>query len=384
MGAVTRCDVAIVGGGLAGSLIALALKRKRPDCDVRLIEGGPTLGGNHLWSFFASDIAVADRALVAPLVVHAWPTYDVAFFGLERALNTPYYSITSERLDQVVRKALPEAAVMTARKVLGVSPNSVTLLNGDSVEAGGVIDARGAGDLSWLDLGWQKFLGRELALAAPHRRTRPTVMDATVPQLGGYRFVYALPFDTDRIFLEDTYYSDSPEIDRAMLSQRIDRYADAWGWTAVDTLREEMGALPVALGGDFEKYWVTGGNRTAKAGVRAGLFHPTTGYSLPDAVRTAALIADTSDLSGHALHDLLHAYAATAWRKRRFYRTLDRMLFRAAEPEERWRVLARFYSLDAKLIGRFYAGRSSMTDKARILMGRPPVPVGRALMVIRA
>jgi lycopene beta-cyclase len=384
MGAVTRCDVAIVGGGLAGCLIALALKRRRPDCDVRLIEGGPTLGGNHLWSFFASDIAVADRALVAPLVVHAWPAYDVAFPGHERTLKAPYYSITSERLDQVVRKALPEQAVMTGRKVLAVSPVSVTLLNGDRIEAGGVIDARGAGDLSWLELGWQKFLGRELVLAAPHRRERPMVMDATVPQLGGYRFVYGLPFGPDRIFVEDTYYSDGPEIDRAMLSQRIDRYADAWGWKITGIAREEVGALPVALGGDFEKYWATGGNKTAKAGVRAGLFHPTTGYSLPDAVRTAALIAETNDLSGPALHDLLHAYAAKAWRKRRFYRTLDRMLFRAAEPEERWRILARFYTLDAKLIGRFYAGRSSMSDKARILMGRPPVPVGRALMVIRA
>ena len=54
MPANIHCDVAIVGGGLAGGLIALALRRQRPDLDVRIVESGTRLGGNHLWSFFAS------------------------------------------------------------------------------------------------------------------------------------------------------------------------------------------------------------------------------------------------------------------------------------------------------------------------------------------
>ena len=66
----THCDVAIVGGGLSGSLIALALARKHPGLDVRLIEGTDRIGGNHLWSFFTRDVAPADRWLVAPLVGH--------------------------------------------------------------------------------------------------------------------------------------------------------------------------------------------------------------------------------------------------------------------------------------------------------------------------
>src|SRR3546814_9187689 len=62
-----RCDIAIVGGGLAGGLAALALAAKRPELDVRLVEAGD-VGGNHIWSFFDSDIARRDRWLVAPLV----------------------------------------------------------------------------------------------------------------------------------------------------------------------------------------------------------------------------------------------------------------------------------------------------------------------------
>ena len=208
------------------------------------------------------------------------------------------------------------------------------------------------------------------------------VMDATVPQLDGYRFVYCLPFAATRMFVEDTYYSDTPDLDRAALADRIHDYAAQRGWQIEQAAREEAGVLPVAMGGDFEGYWQSGGRKIAKAGMRAGLFHPTTGYSLPDAVRTASLIAGSSDLSGAALHDLTHGFAETLWRRRGFYRLLDKMLFKAAEPAERYRVLERFYRLDPQLIGRFYAGRSTMTDKARILTGKPPVPIGRAIRAI--
>lgn len=376
------CDVAIVGGGLAGGLIALALAKKRPGLDVRLIDAGAEIGGNHLWSFFVSDIAPADRWILAPLISYGWTRYDIAFPAHRRTLDSIYYSIESERLDTVVRATLPRHAVMTGCDVTELTATMVLLADGTQITAGGVIDARGPGNLTRLDLGWQKFVGREFALAEPHDDPRPMVMDATVSQLDGYRFVYCLPFAATRMFVEDTYYSDTPTLDRAVITDRIDDYAAARGWQVERVLREESGVLPVAMGGDFEGYWGSSGLGIAKAGMRAGLFHPTTGYSLPDAVRTAALIVRASDLSGAALHTLTHGFAKTTWQDRGFYRMLDRMLFRAADPEERYRVLERFYRLDPHLVRRFYAGQSTMMDKARILTGKPPVPIGRALQAI--
>lgn len=383
MPAIHHCDLAIVGGGLAGGLIALALRKQRPDLNLRIIEGGERLGGDHLWSFFASDIAAADRWLIAPLISYGWASYDTAFPDHARTLKAPYYSIESERFDRVVRAACPEDMVMTGRKVLGASARAVVLADGDRVEAGGVIDCRGPGDLSKLDLGWQKFLGQELALAEPHDLKRPIVMDATVAQIDGYRFVYALPFSPTRLFVEDTYYSDTPEIDAGALRQRIDAWTRVRNIVVEAVPREETGVLPVAMGGDFEEYWRSGGNRVAKGGMRAGLFHPVTGYSLPDAVRLARLIADASNLDGTALHELTFGHARRQWQKRGFYRMLSAMLFRAAEPEERYRILERFYRLDAGLIARFYAGQSSLLDRARVLAGKPPVPIGRAWQAIR-
>jgi lycopene beta-cyclase len=378
-----NCDVAIVGGGLAGGLIALALRRKRPDCDIRLIEGGRQIGGNHLWSFFATDVAAADRWLVAPLISYGWTSYDVAFPGHGRTIKAAYYSIESERLDRVVREALPEPALMLRRKVLAASSKAVVLADGDRVEAKGVIDCRGPADLGMLDLGWQKFYGRELLLEDAHDLERPRMMDATVAQIDGYRFVYALPFAATRVFVEDTYYSDTPELDVEASGERIEAYVADHGWQVERVERDEGGSLPVVMGGDFESYWLSGGNKVAKAGLRAGLFHPTTGYSLPDAVRTAALVANAGDLSGQALHELLRGFARKTWKKRKFYRMLAAMLFKAAEPAERYRVLERFYRLDPRLIARFYAGQSSALDRLRVLGGKPPVPIGRAMQAMR-
>jgi lycopene beta-cyclase len=55
------------------------------------------------------------------------------------------------------------------------------------------------------------------------------------------------------------------------------------------------------------------------------------------------------------------------------------MLFRAAEPDQRYRVLERFYGLPEPLIRRFYAGRLRWSDRVRLVTGSPPVPIGRAL-----
>ena len=382
MATTITCDVAIVGAGLAGGLVALALKGRHPGLDVRIVDADTVIGGNHIWSFFGSDVAAAHRWIVDPLVAHGWSGYDIAFPHHARSIDERYYSIRSEKLDAAVRRALPAHALLLGRTVLEVSATDVALADGDRIEARGVIDARGPGDLSTLSLGWQKFVGRELTLAAPHAAPMPRVMDATVTQIDGYRFVYCLPFTDDSMFVEDTYYSDTPDLDVPVLTARIDDYAAARGWSVTEAGRTESGVLPVVWGGDFEAYWRSSGARIAKVGMRAGLFHPTTGYSLPDAVRTAAMLADRSDFSGTALHDATYAVARKTWRARGFYRMLDTMLFRAAEPAERYRILERFYRLSPPLIGRFYAGQSTMSDKARILTGKPPVPIVRAVRAI--
>ena len=370
------CDIAIAGGGLAGGLIALALAERQPRLDVRLIEPEPQIGGNHIWSFFDSDVSPDHRWLVDPLICHRWPAYDVAFPAHRRTLETGYNSIESERLDALVRARLkPEQIIAT--KAAEVTRDRIVLDGQRIIEARLIIDARGPADLSCLTPGWQKFLGQRLRIEGGHALIRPMVMDATVPQHGGYLFVYCLPFDADTVFVEDTYYSGGPDLAPDQLRQRIAAYAKGRGWRIEAVEREETGILPVATGGDFTAYWASGGP-AAKAGLRAGLFHPLTGYSLPDAVRLAVRIAADPAMTPQTAE----AYATERWAEQSYYRMLGRMLFEAAEPEQRYRVFERFYRLSPALIGRFYAGQSTLFDKIRILSGRPPVPIGRAMRAI--
>jgi lycopene beta-cyclase len=54
-------------------------------------------------------------------------------------------------------------------------------------------------------------------------------------------------------------------------------------------------------------------------------------------------------------------------------------LFKASLPSKRHLVLQRFYTLSESLIKRFYEGNLHKKDKFRILIGKPPVPVLKAL-----
>lgn len=372
-------DIVLAGGGLANSLLAWRLRQLRPEVRLLLLEGGPALGGNHTWSFHAADLTAAQHAWIAPLVPYRWPGYRVRFPAGERVLQGGYASVTSERLHKEIAGALG-AAVRLSTPVARLEPTRVHLVGGGVVNARAVIDGRGFSPSRWLRLGWQKFVGHELRLACPHGLSAPLLMDATVPQRGGYRFVYTLPLDDRTLLVEDTLYADGAALDLSTVRRDIAAYARAQGWGPWQLLREEQGVLPIVLDGDPQALWDDAAG-VPRVGLAAALCHPTTGYALPDAVRLADLVCALPDLSAAALFHAIRAHALAQWRRQGFFRLLNRMLFEAAAPQERWRVMERFYALPAPLIARFYAGHPSALDKLLLLAGKPPVPLGAALRV---
>ena len=375
-------DVAIAGGGLAGGLIALALHRARPELRLALVEGGETLGGNHRWSWFSSDLDARGAALMGEFRTHRWPGYHVRFPDFERQLGTGYNSLVSADFDAGLRRELPAEAIRCNRQVAAIDARGIDLVGGERIDARAVIDCRGIAQAPHLEGGWQVFLGRRLRTERPHGLSRPTIMDAAVEQHGALRFVYTLPLGAQELFVEDTYYADSPLLDRSALSARIDRYCETRGWTG-EPLDFETGVLPVITGGDFPAFQAA--HRTqdvAVAGARGGFSHPLTSYTLPFAVETALAIAAEADLPGVQLAAMLEARAQAHWRRTRFYRRLGRMMFGAGEPGERRRAFALVYRLPEPLIERFYAARSTPADRARIFCGKPPVPVFGAIKAL--
>lgn len=370
---------------MAGGLIALALRRARPDLDVVLVEQGEVLGGNHRWSWFASDLSAAGTDLLSALRMTRWDGgYDVRFPAHQRTLGSRYSSLSSTDFDAGLRRELAEGSIRLNAPVSALDNETIVLASGESIAARTVIDCRGLAVPTKLTGGWQVFMGRHLRTAHPHGIERPLIMDAAVEQHGTYRFVYVLPLGADELFVEDTYYADAPTLDRRALSARIDAYCAAQGWHG-DLLGHETGVLPVITGGNFAAFQAA--HRTpgvTTAGARGGFVHPLTSYTLPFAVDTALVIAAEADLPGAQLSALIEARARRHWVATRFYRTLGSMLFQAGAPEHRYRIFEKFYRLPASLIERFYAGQSTLIDRARVLSGKPPVPIFGAMRALLA
>ncbi|MBL8656258.1 MAG: lycopene beta-cyclase CrtY [Altererythrobacter sp.] len=373
-------DLAIVGGGLAGGLVAIAANQRHPGLSLTLLEAGESFGGNHRWSWFESDLDPAATALLARFPHQRWTTgHDVRFPATRRHLGANYRSLSSRDFDAALRRELPQRAVGTGRQVAALDAQGVTLASGERIAARAVIDCRDFVPSPHLNGGWQVFAGQHIRTDRPHGLAAPVIMDADLAQHGAYRFVYSLPLSADELFVEDTYYADGPELDRAALTERIAAYREERGWAGA-IIGEEAGVLPVVTGGDAAMHRaLMAAPGVGLAGARGLFAHPLTSYTLPFAAANALAIAAALPLDGAGIAALLDRRAAEHWRAMRFYRHLGRMLFRAAVPEERWRIFARFYRLPEPLIARFYAGRSTPLDRLRILSGRPPVPITRAL-----
>lgn len=380
---VTDVDLALCGGGLQSALIVAALHGTGYRGSVALAEG-ERIGGNHTWCFHAGDLSPAMRRYVEPFVAHRWSSYEVRFPGYRRVLEAPYAMISSERLRTEVLRMLAHRAGWVGSErtpVASLGKAAVRLADGRAIRARTVIDARGADGAAGA-CGYQKFYGEEITLRRRHGLSRPIVMDATVEQCDGYRFMYVLPLAAARALVEDTSFSDGPRLDEERSRGRIAAWLRDRGWQTLRVDRTERGVLPMPLAEapaePIEPSPAAGGAAVMRGGYRGGWFHPGTGYSLPAAAELAELIAVTPAA------DLPAAVAAAARgrrRRARFCHLLNRLLFRWYPPAARRAVFERFYRLPESTIARYYAMRLRPVDKIRILGGRPPaglsIPAGR-------
>ena len=127
-------DVLIVGAGLHGALIALALLDAHPGLRLRLIERAPQPAGNHTWCFHRDDVPADVGGWFGRLPLTTWPGYRVAFPGFERAVELPYCGLGSEELAAHLRDVLGTSAaarLLTGSEVTVVDKNAVRLGDGE-------------------------------------------------------------------------------------------------------------------------------------------------------------------------------------------------------------------------------------------------------------
>jgi len=373
-------DLIIVGGGLAGLLTAWRCLKTANASQVTIIEQAPDIAGSHTWSFNRTDISHEAWNWLQPMITHRWPAYHVNFPAYSRKLDLQYVSTNSDSLRAALVPLITTGKLIlrTGTKPRSMTPTKVTLETGETLTGTAVIDATGFTPSPHRQLGYQKFVGHVVRTTKPHGLANPIIMDATVAQDGGYRFVYSLPFSVDTVLIEDTYYEDGPTLSENLLATRINDYAMLKGWQISETLHREKGVLPITLASNINRQ-LTSETGPPKIGMAGGLYHAVTGYSFPDAVRMAEAIGALYEITPENIANIISKYRRNHWKRERFFRLLCRMLFKAGEPENRYKVLQRFYRLSPGLVSNFYNGDLTAVQKVRLLSGKPPVPIGRAI-----
>ena len=375
--------IAILGGGLSGSLLAYRLSQKKPDLDYLLIEAQDKLGGEHTWSFHETDLPSHSMNWIKNLVASSWPQQEVRFHDFIRTLSRPYHSVTSSHLDRVIQSKVGDRLLLNS-PVKKIDSNCI-FLEGKKIEARVIFDARGLELGSLSPSGFQKFVGMDLEFETAHGLKHPIIMDANCHQKEGYRFFYILPWDSHSVLVEDTRYTTDPSLDVEDLRFEIRNYCARSGWKIKKELRTEAGALPIPLA-PFTAKQRESNLEKIDLGLRGEYFHWTTGYSFPYAVRTAETISniflENPEATAEEITRALRPLQNEIKRQSRYFALLNRMLFLAAQPSERWRIFHRFYHLNEELICRFYKGNLRLFDQARILIGRPPVPVYPAIKCV--
>lgn len=359
--------VDIVGDGLAGRLVFTALKWRWPDLDLKLIRSHAPRTTSPTWCFHESDVRTDSWTWLRRYVSKSWDGYDVLFPSHRRTLHSKYHSIQSHSFFQQTDNDISSGFLDSPREAVDLAIDC-TGWPATTVDA---------------DIGWQKFVGLDLTLQEPHGLEHPILKDATVPQIDGYRFFYCLPWSETSLLVEDTYYSNSPDIHIEALRKEILTYADARGWRVKSIDRQETGSLPLALSSrDFQ---ISETKTSIRIGAASGLAHPVTGYTTPILFRQIEALVGNSASEVFDIESLKHRLDVENIQIKKgfsYFHLLNRMLFRAAVPSQRFKVLERFYHLNSELISRFYSARLTAFDRARILIGRPPVSVWNALRVL--
>ncbi|HYE27787.1 MAG TPA: lycopene cyclase family protein [Allosphingosinicella sp.] len=349
----------IAGGGVAGSVAALAMARLRPEAPLLLVGEEVRFGGGSAMLLLDAGLSAEERNLLGPVTARSWEGCYVALPSRSRKLKLACRLVTAEAIHLALGDALADGRLRTA-KVVAIRDDSLLLPGGETIAGDGALDARGWAQQTTLEIGWRHRTARTCRFEEAHRVDLPVLADLTL-ETGGCGHFTCVPLDERTLRIERVDYSRSadPPGDGAA---RIDDYVHRRGWTNGEPRKAESSSRPIPLGGDFAAFWRIGGARVAKLGARGGFSHPFTGSALPDALRTAALLTRQDDLAGVALHDLFEAEASAAWKRREFHRAVNRLLLDGGGA-----ALAGLYDLDGPLLERFFAEEVGLFDRRKIL-----------------
>lgn len=342
--------IIILGGGLWGSLLAYRLKMALPHIPFKLYERTSTLGGHESYTFHGSDIEPAAKVWLRPLITQTWSCHRVRFPKYEKVLKNSFHLIRSDQLHSIVSNTLSSENLCLNNEI-----SASLALN----EASFIIDTRNI--CGFEKCGYQKFLSLELELEQNHNLLEPVLMDSTISQRDKFRCIHYIPISENRIIIKDLRYSSHEELNLFEMKQDLLKIIDINDWKIKRVIREESGcrAMPISS----PKY-----RQEGRVINLAGIFHDTTGCSIPLATRLIDKMVATSFRQGE-LKDVVSSFRKNSEGDRKFLRYLNKHLI-SSHPEARHGLYQDIFQLPHSSVEGFLRGQLTFFDRSRIIFGR--------------
>jgi lycopene cyclase-like protein len=285
----TGTDVVVMGAGPAGLSIAGACARL--GLRVVCVAPDPSAIWPQSFAMWAAEAdtlgcgGVVEASFAEPAVWLDDRSHLTLPFSYSR-IDVPRWQATLQGAcaasGVVMRTGLVTALAHEARAT------TATLADGGSLCAPVFVDATGAGTRFV-----RRSAGGPIAFQSAYGELIET--SASIPMaLMDYRgpagdgppsFLYALPLDDGRVFVEETVLASRPAAPMALLSARLRRRLWRMGVVRARTLAVERCVIPLGVPLPAR------GERVIAFGAAASLVHPATGYQVARAVRLAPALA---------------------------------------------------------------------------------------------
>jgi lycopene beta-cyclase len=368
----------ILGAGCSGLSLCYCLLERGVDAPILILDRKRTFEDDRTWCFW--DV---EPTPFTQLALKEWRSWDFLSAGRSVTQTTnryPYKCLASRDFYQHALARLAESPNVTVR--LGEEVRGYTEENDEvRVEtSGGTLRSRQVFDGCGLPPGspvfeearrkatWvpQKFLGLRIRAHKPvFDPERCTLMDFSVDQLRGLRFVYVLPMGEREALVENVYLSEA-DVSQAEHRAEIGVYLESIYGLSPDeyeVLGEERGYIPMTDHAFPRRL----GERTHNIGMLGGETRPSTGYTFLRIQRHCRALA-AAVASGADPPERTHT---------RRLDLLDSLFLRFVRerPGDCPEVYRRMFAgVPPDSLVRFLTEKSTPLDEARLIRALPKTP----------
>ena len=373
-------ELAVIGGGCAGLSLARELSTRQLSGKVVVIEPREHYQDDRSWCFWSRD-----QHNFSDWVAHTWPSW---LFGSDKQImesrSCEGYSYQYIRSADFYRKSLDILAQFPMIELrLGTAVTEIVQhelgwrlhTTKGTLIAKHVVDTRPPpAALLNQSILFQCFLGVEIKLEQPaFIDVRKLELMTNMRMVNGeFCFTYILPFATDHMLVEVTFFSSSP-INRDNLQVELNRTLSARGWDALTILRTEYAQLPMGLPEDQTELR----NHLVSAGMRGGALRSSSGYAFQRIQHWAACCAqhyhDYGNFIPHPISGSLLNH-------------MDQLFLKVIKKEPALapvlfnRLIGQ---VDTECFIRFMNDRASFLDCLKIIACLPKVPFLKAILAGR-